>query len=80
MERQEIYARLKEVFADVFDREVELHDETTASDVEGWDSLRHIMLISAVEEEFEIKFDMKAVRELKNVGAMVDVISEMAAP
>ena len=79
MKREEIYERLTEVFEDVFDREVELSDETTAEDIPGWDSLRHIMLIGAVEDEFDIKFDMKAVRECKNVGAMVDIISEITA-
>ncbi len=79
MDRDEIYETLKEIFEDVFDQEVELSDDTTAEDVPGWDSLRHITLISAIEDEFEIKFDMKAVRELKNVGAMVDMLEELTA-
>lgn len=74
MTRTEIYEKLSEVFEDVFDEAVELTDATTAADVEGWDSLTHITLLSAVEDEFEIKFDMKAVQSLKDMGAMVDVI------
>lgn len=77
MTRTEIYEKLSEVFADVFDEEVALTDATTAADVEGWDSLTHITLLSAVEDEFDIKFDMKAVQGLKNVGAMVDIIGEL---
>lgn len=77
MTRTEIYEKLSEVFADVFDEEVTLTDATTAADVEGWDSLTHITLLSAVEDEFDIKFDMKAVQGLKNVGAMVDIIGEL---
>jgi acyl carrier protein len=77
MSREEVYERLNAVFADVFDdEELTVNDETTAADVEGWDSLVHITLIDAVEEEFDISFDMKTIVKLKNVGEMVDVILE----
>ena len=79
MTREEVYKRLNAVFADVFDdEELTVSDETTAADVEGWDSLVHITLIDAVEEEFDISFDMKTIVKLKNVGEMVDVIMEEA--
>lgn len=75
MTREEVYERLNAVFADVFDdEELTVNDETTAADVDGWDSLMHITLIDAVEEEFDISFDMKTIVKLKNVGEMVDVI------
>lgn len=75
MEREEIYERLNEVFQDVFDDdELKVSDETTAADVDGWDSLMHITLIEAVEDEFDINFDMKTVVKMKNVGEMVDFI------
>ena len=71
---------LTEVFRDVFDDEsIELSETTTAADIEDWDSLTHIMLLSAVEDDFGIKFDMKAVQGLKDVGAMVDLIQEELA-
>jgi len=77
MTREEVYERLNAVFADVFDdEELAVSDETTAADVDGWDSLVHITLIDAVEEEFDISFDMKTIVKLKNVGEMVDVILE----
>lgn len=79
MSREEIYERLNEVFRDVFDDEaISVNDETTAADVEGWDSHMHISLIDAVEEEFDIRFDMKTVVKMKNVGEMVDVIEREA--
>ncbi|MBO6164419.1 MAG: acyl carrier protein [Lachnospiraceae bacterium] len=75
MTRQEIYGTLTEVFRDVFDdEEIVLQDSTTAADIEDWDSLTHITLLSAIEDEFGINFNMKAVQGLKDVGAMVDVI------
>lgn len=78
MERKEIYERLTEVFRDIFDDDsIELSDEMTAADIDGWDSLSHIALISSIECEFGVKFDMKAVQKLKNVGAMADFIGEL---
>ena len=79
MERAEVYSRLTDVFRDVFDREVALADETTAADVPGWDSLNHITLIGAVEDEFDVKFPMKDVVGMKNVGELVDKIIEVSA-
>lgn len=77
MSREEIFEKLNEVFRDVFDDEdIELTEDTTAADVEGWDSLIHITLLDAIEEEFDIRFDMKTVVKLKNVGEMVDCIEE----
>jgi len=78
MPREEIYARLKDVFQDVFDREVPLADETTAADVEGWDSLTHITLIGTVEDEFDVKFPMKDVVHMKNLGEMVTLIQNLS--
>ena len=78
MTREEVYSRLKEVFNDVFDKDVELCDSTTAADVPGWDSLTHITLIGTVEDEFDIKFPMKDVVHMKNVGEMVSLIIELS--
>ena len=78
MDRTEIFAKLTDIFRDVFDDDtIELKDSTTAADIEDWDSLSHITLLSTVENEFEVRFDMRAVQELKSVGAMVDLIKEM---
>lgn len=78
MTREEVYGRLNEVFSDVFDRDVSLTDATTAADVPGWDSLSHITLIGTIEDEFDIKFPMKDVVHMKNVGELVDKIIELA--
>ena len=76
MTRQEIFEKLNQVFSDVFDEEITVTDETTASDIEGWDSLTHITLISEVEDNFDIKFAMKDVLAMQNVGQMVDIIAK----
>lgn len=75
MNRNQIFEKLTAVFQDVFDDDdISINENTTAADIEDWDSLSHIMLLSAVEDEFGIKFDMKAVQGLKNVGEMIDMI------
>ena len=79
MERAEVYSRLADVFRDVFDREVALADETTAADVPGRDSLNHITLIGTDEDEIDVKFPMKDVVGMKNVGELVDKIIELSA-
>lgn len=77
MMREEILVNLTKVFREEFDNEsIVLTEETTADDVEEWDSLEHINLIVAVEEEFGIKFTMSEVTGMKNVGKMVDIIEE----
>ena len=77
MSRKEIYEKLDEVFQDVFDdEEIHVNDETTAEDIEDWDSLEHINLVVAIENKFGIKFNMNEVTSLKNVGEMVDIIIE----
>ena len=75
MNRDDIYAKLTEIFKENLDlEEIELTDTTTADDVEGWDSLAHIGLIAAIEQEFGFRFAMKEVVNLHNVGEMVDLI------
>jgi acyl carrier protein len=79
MTREEVYERLNPVFQDVFDEdELTVTDATTAKDVDGWDSLEHINLINAIEQEFGIKFSMGQVVAMKNVGEMVDIILQQA--
>ena len=77
MRQDEIYARLNAVFRDVFDdARIEVGPETTADDIEDWDSLEHIRLIAAVEEEFGVRLKMGEVSTMKNVGEMAEIIQK----
>lgn len=77
MTREEIFKGLDEVFQEVFDDEtIHVTDSTTADDIEDWDSLEHINLVVAIENHFNIKFNMGEVTAFKNVGEMVDKIIE----
>ena len=78
MTREEVYERLTNVFRDVFDDEtITLTDETTANDIEDWDSFEHINLVVAVQDEFSFKIPMGKVVSMQNVGEMVDLILEL---
>mgnify|MGYP000390532998 CR=1 FL=1 len=76
MTNQEIIEKLNGVFSDVFDEEIVVTPQTTASDIEDWDSLTHITLISEVEDAFNVKFSMKEVMGMQNVGEMIDIIQK----
>lgn len=79
MDAREIYTRLDRVFQDVFDDDsIHVSANTTANDIEDWDSLEHITLISAVEREFRMKFKMGEISSMKNVGEMVSIIASRA--
>jgi acyl carrier protein len=77
MERQEILSEVQDIFRDhLEDDSIVLTDETTANDVEGWDSLMHLQLIVAIENHFKVKFTSKEILQWKNVGEMVSSITK----
>lgn len=77
MKREEILEKINEIFREEFDDEsLVIKEETTAADVEGWDSLKHISLIEAIEDEFDIRFTMAEVNGMKNIGEMASIIAE----
>jgi acyl carrier protein len=70
-----IYAKLSEIFHDVFDDEsIVLRPQLTADDVDEWDSLTHVRLVLAVERKFGLKFSAAEVGGLKNVGEFASLI------
>lgn len=72
----DVLARLNQVFQDVFDDdELSIRPETTAQDIEGWDSLMHVTLMVNVERAFGIRFTSTEVASLKNVGELVGLIA-----
>lgn len=78
MSREEIFEIVQDIFRDVFDdEEIELTDESNSEDIEDWDSLEHINLVINMEKKFNLKFNLKEVGELANVGEMVDLIKRM---
>lgn len=76
MTREKIFEKLSAVFSDVFDEDITVTAQTTAADIDEWDSLTHITLISEVEDTFGMKFSMKDVLGMQNVGEMADIIEK----
>jgi acyl carrier protein len=77
MTRAEILKKVNEIFWDVFDDDsIVVTEATVADDIEDWDSLTHITLITEIEDEFGFKFGMKDVLGMKNVGEMLDIIEK----
>ena len=77
LSKDEIIERLDDVFRDVFDDDtLEVDENTTADDIEDWDSIEHISLIGAVEDEFKMRLKMGEVSGMKDVGEMIGIIEQ----
>lgn len=75
MNRQEVKEKLNTIFCDIFDDDdIVLEDSTTADDIEEWDSLEQINILTSAEREFGIKFSVGEIENLPDVGAMIDLI------
>ena len=75
MDEAQIYARLAEIFENVFDDDtIQLTPALTAKDVDGWDSLAHIRLMLTVERAFKVKVSTTEIGNLENVGGLVALI------
>ena len=76
MQTKDIYDRLTVIFHDIFqDDEIVLTPETTAADVDGWDSLKNIQLILAVESAFSIRLSAAQAAALAQLGDLVSLIA-----
>ena len=75
MKRDEIIERLTSIFRTVFNNpELELNNDMTAEDVETWDSLTNMIMITQVEDSFGIKFKLRELNKLKKVGDLVEIV------
>ena len=75
MNREEIISALSPIFHRVFNNnEIIITDDLNAEKVDQWDSLTHLNMIAEVEKHFEIKFKLKELIGMKNVGDMIDLI------
>jgi acyl carrier protein len=76
MEKNEIISQVQVIFRDILDNEdIILTNETTANDIDEWDSLTHIQLIVAMEKYFKLRFTSTEIRNWKNIGEMCEGIN-----
>ena len=75
MTESNITSKLQEVFRSVFeDTALEINPETSAKDIANWDSMNHILLITEIENQFEVSFEMDDLIEMQCVGDIVTAI------
>ena len=75
MVKEQILSQVQEIFRTILDQEnLVLKPETTAADVEDWDSLSHIQLVVGIEKHFKIRFTSKEIQSWKNVEEMISSI------
>ena len=75
MDRKEIRRRVQDILIYVLELDnFELKENMTASDVPGWDSLNHMVIISKVEKEFNVRFKLRELSKLENLDALIDLI------
>lgn len=71
-----ILKEINPIFQDILDQpKLSISRDSNATTVEGWDSLAHVNLVTAIQQQYGIKFALGELQELKNVGEMVDLIA-----
>ena len=76
MSDEAILETVTELLREVFDDPV-LHvtKQTSAKDVPGWDSMKQVMILLAVEEKFDIQLSTREMDRLRDVGDLVAAIA-----
>ena len=73
----QVLSQVQSVFRDIFDQpDLILKPETSAAQIEEWDSLAHMRLVSAIERQFKIRFGLGELQALKNVGDILQLIEK----
>jgi acyl carrier protein len=75
MERTEILKEINTIFRDILDDEtIVIEEQTTAKDIEEWDSLTHIQIVVTIEKHFKIRFTSKEIQSWNHIGELLDCI------
>ena len=75
MIKEDMFSKVQEIFRDVFDdSSLAITDSSSSGDIEDWDSLNHVILLSIIQEEFGVKFRLEEMLLLNNVGDLINTI------
>lgn len=78
MDRAKVMGELQLIFRDNFDDDsLVLNEATSAEDIDDWDSLEQINLLTAIEKKYGLKFNLADVRGLANIGDMLDLLGRL---
>ena len=79
-QKKQILIRLQNIFRVIFDDDsIKLNSNTTAEDIEEWDSLNQIKIILACEKEFSVKLNVREINNFSNIGEMVAHLNNLKA-
>lgn len=79
MDKKEILDKVQSILREQLEQDsIEINEGTKAADVQGWDSLTHVQIISAIEKSFKVRFSSREIFQWKNVGEMVASIATKA--
>jgi acyl carrier protein len=79
MTREEVFSRIEAIAKKIFGPHVHITEATTSADVEKWDSMNHVLLISTIEKEFGVTFDIMEIIGIQRFGDFVDLIEKKKA-
>lgn len=70
-----ILSEIEGIFRDLFDEEdITLTEQTSAADIDDWDSITHVQLLVLIEKHYNITFTSKEIQQFKTVGDIVNCI------
>jgi len=76
MNRQQIFIRIEAIAKKIFGEETIITEATSSSDIEKWDSMNHVVLISTIEKEFSVSFDIMEIIGITKFGDFIDLIEK----
>ena len=79
MNRQQIFAMIEVISKKIFGESTVITEETASTDIEKWDSMNHVILISTIEKEFAVTFDIMEIIGITTIGNFVDLIEKKQA-
>ena len=77
MDKKQIIKAIKPIFKNIFDNEdLQINEKSNSNNVDGWDSLNHILLVVEIEKKLNIRFSSNEISSFDNVGEMCEAISK----
>jgi acyl carrier protein len=75
MDNKTIICKIQSIVQDILDNEsLNINEQTEATDVEGWDSLAHINIVSQIESEFGVRFSLDELARFSSVGKIIEAV------